>query len=56
MKRSELTNKIFGRLIVTGLSEISRNGHSRWNVKCSCGNEKTVLGTHLIQGKTISCS
>lgn len=55
MRRSELTNKIFGRLTVVGLSEISRNGHSRWFVKCECGTEKTILGTHLISGNTISC-
>lgn len=55
MKRSELTGLVFGELEVIRLSEISRNGHSRWSVKCSCGVEKTVLGTHLISGKTISC-
>lgn len=55
MNRSELTNRVFGRLTVLGLSEISRNGHSRWNVVCQCGTEKTVLGTHLISGKTSSC-
>lgn len=55
MKRLDLTNRIFGRLDVIGISEISRNGHSRWHVKCLCGTEKTVLGTHLIEGKTISC-
>lgn len=38
-----------------GLSEISRNGHSRWHVRCECGTEKTVLGTHLIQKKIQSC-
>lgn len=38
-----------------GLSEVSRNGHSRYHVSCECGTEKTVLGTHLIQGKTQSC-
>ena len=46
---------MFGELDVLGLSEISRNGHSRWHVRCSCGIEKTVLGTHLISGKTKSC-
>lgn len=55
MKRLDLTNQIFGRLDVLGLSEISRNGHSRWHVKCSCGTEKTVLATHLVSGKIKSC-
>jgi len=51
----DLTGLRFGDLIVISLAEISRNKHSRWNVKCSCGIEKTVLGTHLIQHKTKSC-
>lgn len=55
MKRSELSGRQFGELTVVGLSEISRNGHSRWHVQCSCGVEKTVLGTHLVSDKTISC-
>jgi hypothetical protein len=55
LKRSDLIGQIFGELHVVGLSEISRNDHSRWHVKCSCGVEKTVLGTHLISGKIISC-
>lgn len=55
MKRSELIGEVFGRLTVLGLSEISRNGHSRWHVKCECGTEKTVLGTHLVQKKIRSC-
>jgi hypothetical protein len=52
---SDLSGKQFGRLKVRGFSEISRNGHSRWHVVCECGVEKTVLGTHLVQGKTKSC-
>ena len=55
MKRSELTGQIFGEFLVLGLSEISRNGHSRWFVRCSCGTEKTILGTHLTQGTTLNC-
>lgn len=55
MIRSNLKGKVFGKLTVLGLSEISRNGHSRWHVICECGTSKTVLATHLIQGKTISC-
>ena len=55
MKASELTGKRFGKLLVLGRSENSRNGHSRWNVRCDCGVEKTVLGTHLIQKNTSGC-
>lgn len=54
-KQLDLTGRTFGFLKVTGLSEISRNGHSRWHVTCQCGTHKTILGTHLIQGKINSC-
>jgi hypothetical protein len=54
-KLSNLSGKQFGRLKVRGFSEVSRNGHSRWHAICECGVEKTILGTHLIQGKTKSC-
>jgi hypothetical protein len=53
--RNNLEGKRFGNLVVGTISEISRNGHSRWNVVCDCGVMKTVLGTHLIQNKTMSC-
>lgn len=42
-------------LSVTSISEVSRNGHYRYNVECDCGAEKTVLGTHLLSGATRSC-
>lgn len=53
--KKDLTGKIFGDLCVLGVSEISRNGHYRYHVRCSCGTEKTVLGTHMLQGNTLHC-
>lgn len=53
--KKDLTGKTFGELSVVSISEVSRNGHYRYHVKCSCGVEKTVLGTHLLSGKTKSC-
>lgn len=53
--KKDLTGMIFGDLYVVGVSEISRNGHYRYHVKCSCGAEKTVFGTHLIQKHTKHC-
>jgi hypothetical protein len=53
--KKDLTGQTFGDLYVVGVSEISRNGHYRYHVKCSCGIEKTVFGTHLIQGNTKGC-
>jgi hypothetical protein len=55
MRRLDLTGKRFGMLSVVGFSEVSRNGHARFHVKCDCGVEKTILGTHLVSGKTQSC-
>lgn len=53
--KKDLTGKTFGGLYVIGVSEVSRNGHYRYFVRCSCGVEKTVLGTHLLQGNTKTC-
>lgn len=54
-KGKDLTGQRFGMLKVIGFSEVSRNGHYRYFVRCDCGTEKTVLGTHLIQGNTVNC-
>lgn len=54
-RKKPLEGKVFGTLTVVGVSEVSRNGHYRYHVRCECGNEKTVLGTHLLSGKTTSC-
>jgi hypothetical protein len=51
----DLTGKTFGHFLVIGVAEVSRNGHHKYHVKCSCGVEKTVFGTHLIQGNTTHC-
>ena len=53
--KKDLTGMTFGRLLVLGVSEVSRNGHYRYHTQCKCGEEKTILGTHLIAGKTKSC-
>lgn len=53
--KKNLTGMTFGDLYVVGVSEISRNGHYRYHVKCACGTEKTVFGTHLLKGTTKSC-
>ena len=53
--KKDLTGQTFGDLFVVGVSEVSRNGHYRYQVRCSCGAEKTVFGTHMIQGSTLHC-
>jgi len=54
-RKKKLEGKVFGTLTVVGVSEVSRNGHYRYHVECSCGVSKTILGTHLLSGKTKSC-
>jgi len=51
----DLSNQIFGRLIV--LKPIGRNKDSRlvWLCKCSCGNYVSALGKTIKNGGTTSC-
>ena len=53
--KKDLTGKTFGLLYVVGVAEVSRNGHYRYHVRCSCGVEKVILGTHMLQGNTVHC-
>lgn len=49
-EREDLTGKKFGEWTV-----ISYAGNNRWNVKCTCGTQKTVLGAELKRGDSKSC-
>lgn len=55
----DLTGKKFGRMLVIKREEdyVSPRGYhlTRWLCKCSCGNEKIVLGNELRRGDTKSC-
>lgn len=50
----DLTGKVFGTLTVTGRTP-GEHPRPRWNVRCSCGVEKTVYGNHLVKGCVVSC-
>lgn len=52
-----LTGKTFGYLTVLGPTEHKDSiGHKYWLCKCArCGTIKEFLGTHLIEGKQLSC-
>lgn len=55
---TSLVGKIFGRLTVIERDLSKPIGHgcdSYWICKCSCGKEKSIRHTQLIQGKTKSC-
>ena len=52
----DLTGQTFGRLTVLSRSSNSKKYKAtRWNCICSCGNEKIVRSSHLLNGHTASC-
>ena len=51
----DLTGKTFGRLTVVSRAKGDKNNNSRWNCKCSCGNEKVIKAVNLKNGNTKSC-
>lgn len=55
MECSDLTGKRFGRWTVISRAENTPEGKSRWNVKCDCGNERTVTRRSLANGTSKSC-
>lgn len=55
IKRLHLTGETFGRLTVLGRAGKSKDKHSLWRCRCSCGNEVIVWGSALTCGKTVSC-
>jgi hypothetical protein len=55
MRKIDLTGRRFERLTVIGEAEPDKNGHARWNCRCDCGEEKTILSTHLVRGSIRSC-
>lgn len=50
MKRIDLSNKLFGRLI-----PIMYLGNGRWDCLCSCGNKRIVEGANLRTRHSTSC-
>lgn len=54
MKTIDMTGKEYGNLTVIGKAKSDRYG-AYWMCKCNCGNITTVRGSHLRQGRTISC-
>lgn len=55
-KKIDLTNKVFGKLIVIEeYPERTRQGSVQWKCKCECGNIAVISGDNLRRGHTISC-
>jgi hypothetical protein len=51
----DLTNQIFGKLIVLNRYSIGKYGEILWLCKCECGNETIVRGYNLRSNHTQSC-
>ena len=54
-KFEDLTGLKFGEWQVLCRGEKDSAGHIRWMCRCSCGNIKSVVGTHLKSGKSLNC-
>lgn len=46
---------VFERLTVIAIAAKTKSGNYTWKCRCSCGNEKIVSSTCLIEGGTKSC-
>lgn len=45
----------YGRLTVVAYNGVNQHQKTRWLCRCSCGNERTVVGGSLRSGNTTSC-
>jgi hypothetical protein len=53
--RNNLAGQTFGKLTVTSFADKDKNGNSRWNCLCSCGEVKVIWASALTRGLTQSC-
>ena len=51
----DLTGCVFGRLTVTRLHSVTAHSTAKWLCRCTCGNQKPVVGSSLTSGVTVSC-
>ena len=55
MKKKNLSNVRFGRLVVLEEVETRKNKQIQWKCLCDCGMKTEVSGCHLVTGHTRSC-
>ena len=55
MAKKNLLNQKFGRLTVLEENGRDANKNVLWKCQCDCGTIKTIRGTHLTQGRVLSC-
>lgn len=51
----DITGQRFGRWTVVGEVRDSAGKHAGWKCRCDCGNERTMRGSQLRNGKSKSC-
>ena len=51
----ELLGQPFGSLTVLSLDHVSEGGTRYWRCSCTCGRDRIVTGTLLVQGRATSC-
>lgn len=54
-KLNDLSGRRFGRLTVIEICGRDKYGKVQYRCVCDCGNEKQVLGRHLLNGSCKSC-
>lgn len=55
-KKHELAGKRYGRWTVVDRATTEPGKHARWNCVCDCGHKCPVMQTHLVAGRTSSCT
>ena len=54
-KLNDLTGKKYARLMVIERAGSTAQKKALWRCRCECGNNVTVVGSHLLNGNTRSC-
>lgn len=54
-KIKDIAGQKFGRITALSYAGSDKNGNAKWNCRCDCGVEKTILGQSLRSGKVVSC-
>ena len=48
-------NSRFGKWTVVSIGEVDKHGKLRWNVRCDCGTQKSVIPRDIKIGKSTQC-
>ena len=54
-KRIDLSGNRYGKIVVLNYSHTHNGKEAMYTCKCDCGTEKVIRGSHLSQGKIVSC-